>query len=135
MAHYAFLDSNSIVTNVIVGKDETETLPEGFNSWEEFYANEVGQNCKRTSYNTRGNTHKLDGTPFRGNYAGKGFIYDDVNDVFIEPQPYASWSLNETTWTWEAPIDYPDDGQGYYWNENAHLRDITAGWELLTVQE
>ena len=135
MAHYAFLDSNSIVTNVIVGKDETESTPEGFDSWEEFYANEVGQNCKRTSYNTRGNTHKLDGTPFRGNYAGKGFIYDDVNDVFIEPQPYASWSLNETTWTWEAPIDYPDDGKGYYWNENAHLRDITAGWELLTVQE
>ena len=135
MAHYAFLDSNSIVTNVIVGKDETESTPAGFDSWEEFYANEVGQNCKRTSYNTRGNTHKLDGTPFRGNYAGKGFIYDDVNDVFIEPQPYASWSLNETTWTWEAPIDYPDDGKGYYWNENAHLRDITAGWELLTVQE
>tara|TARA_R100001509_G_C4861643_1_gene213595 strand:- start:51 stop:458 length:408 start_codon:yes stop_codon:yes gene_type:complete len=135
MAHYAFLDSNSIVTNVIVGKDETESTPEGFDSWEEFYANEVGQNCKRTSYNTRGNTHKLDGTPFRGNYAGKGFIYDDVNDVFIEPQPYASWSLNESTWLWEAPIDYPDDGKGYYWNENAHLRDITAGWELLTVQE
>ena len=51
MAHYAFLDSNSIVTNVIVGKDETESTPAGFDSWEEFYANEVGQNCKRTSDN------------------------------------------------------------------------------------
>tara|TARA_B000000609_G_C24081933_1_gene297935 strand:- start:314 stop:721 length:408 start_codon:yes stop_codon:yes gene_type:complete len=135
MAHYAFLDSNSIVTNVIVGKDETEDLPTGFSSWENFYANEMGQNCRRTSYNTYGNEHKEGGTAFRGNYAGKGFYYDAQNDVFIQPQPYPSWTLNETTWLWEAPIDYPDDDKGYYWNENAHLRDITAGWELLEVQE
>lgn len=135
MAHYAFLDSNSIVTNVIVGKEETEDTPEGFNSWEEFYGNEMGQNCRRTSYNTYGNQHKEDGTPFRGNYAGKGYFYDVANDVFYPQQPYASWTLNETTWLWEAPIDYPTDGKGYYWNENAHLRDITAGWELLEVQE
>lgn len=135
MAYYAFLDSNSIVTQVIVGKEETDTTPEGFDTWEEYYGNIMGQNCRRTSYNTYGNQHRESGTAFRGNYAGKGFLYNASNDVFIAPKPYASWSLNETTWLWEAPIDYPDDGQGYYWNENAHLRDITAGWELLEVQE
>lgn len=135
MAYYAFLDSNSIVTQVIVGKEETDTTPEGFDTWEEYYGNIMGQNCRRTSYNTYGNQHREGGTAFRGNYAGKGFLYNASNDVFIAPKPYASWSLNETTWLWEAPIDYPDDGQGYYWNENAHLRDITAGWELLEVQE
>ena len=135
MAQYAFLDSNSIVTQVIVGKEETDTTPEGFDTWEEYYGNIMGQNCRRTSYNTYGNQHREGGTAFRGNYAGKGFLYNASNDVFIAPKPYASWSLNETTWLWEAPIDYPDDGKGYYWNENAHLRDITAGWELLEVQE
>lgn len=135
MAHYAFLDSNSIVTQVIVGKEETDANPEGFDTWEEYYGNIMGQNCRRTSYNTYGNEHKEGGTAFRGNYAGKGYVYNIANDVFIAPQPYASWTLNETTWLWEAPIDYPDDGKGYYLNENAHLRDITAGWELLIVQE
>ena len=136
MAHYAFIKDN-IVTEVITGKDETETAPDGFSDWEEYYLTKrPGQDaCKRTSYNTSANTHLLGGTAFRGNYAGQGFTYDSSNDVFYQPQPYASWSLNETTWLWEAPIDYPDDGKGYYWNENAHLRDITAGWELLTVQE
>ncbi len=75
MAHYAFLNDNNIVTEVIVGKDEsdTDTLPEGFDSWEAWYADFRGQTCKRTSYNTVGNSHTLDGTPYRGNYAGIGF--------------------------------------------------------------
>ena len=74
MAHYAFLNDNNIVTEVIVGKDEDDNadLPEGFDSWEAWYGDYRGQTCKRTSYNTFGNSHTLDGTPYRGNYAGIG---------------------------------------------------------------
>jgi len=127
MAHYAFINENNIVTEVIVGKDEDDNadLPEGFANWEAWYADFRGQTCKRTSYNTIANTHTLDGTPFRGNYAGIGFTWDEANDVFYPPQPYGSWVLNETTWTWEAPIAYPDDGNVYIWNENQ------GNWELV----
>ena len=141
MAHYAFLDENNIVTEVIVGNDEnsTDTLPDGFSTWEEWYADFSGKTCKRTSYNTVGNTHTNGGTAFRGNYAGKGFIYDEDNDVFYEPKPYKSWSLNETTWLWEAPIAYPTDGNHYFWNENLYSGDTntpkTLGWELKHIAE
>ena len=77
----------------------------------------------QTSYNTFGNTHKLGGTPLRGNYAGIGFTYDHQNDVFIAPKPYASWLLNQSSWLWEAPIPYPDDDLNYIWNET------TKNWE------
>lgn len=129
MAHYAFINENNIVTEVIVGKDEDDldTLPEGFANWEEWYGDFRGQTCKRTSYNTIANTHTGDGTPFRGNYAGIGFSYDPDNDVFLAPKPYPSWVLNETTWTWEAPVAYPTDGEAYIWNENQ------GNWELVNV--
>jgi hypothetical protein len=127
MAHYAFINENNIVTEVIVGKDEDDldTLPDGFANWEEWYGDFRGQTCKRTSYNTIANTHTGDGTPFRGNYAGIGFSYDPDQDVFLAPQPYPSWVLNETTWTWEAPVAYPTDGEAYIWNENQ------GNWELV----
>ena len=123
MAHYAFLNENNIVTEVIVGKDENdlETLPEEFSDWEEYYLSkrENSANCKRTSYNTIADSHILNGTPFRGNYAGVGYSYDESNDVFIPPKPFDSWVLNETTWTWEAPINMPNNGNIYYWDENS----------------
>lgn len=78
----------------------------------------------QTSYNTRGNIHYgKDGNPdggiaLRGNYAGIGFIYDKENDVFYEKQYHPSWVLNKSTWTWEAPIPYPNDGKEYYWDES-----------------
>tara|TARA_R100001082_G_scaffold55654_1_gene30679 strand:+ start:2641 stop:3027 length:387 start_codon:yes stop_codon:yes gene_type:complete len=120
MAHYAFLDENNIVTEVIPGvnEDTKDDLPDGFDSWEAWYGNFRGQTCKRTSYNTYGNEHKLGGTPFRGNYAGINYIYDESNDVFYLPKPYDSWVLNTSTWIWEAPVDYPDDGKFYVWNED-----------------
>ena len=120
MAHYAFLNDNNIVTEVITGIDEDakDDLPSEFSSWEEFYADFRGQTCKRTSYNTSGNAHNDSGTPFRGNYAGIGYEYDETNDVFIAPKPYSKWILNETTWIWEAPEAYPDDGEDYIWNDN-----------------
>lgn len=126
MAHYALIDENNIVTEVIVGKDEDDltNLPDGYSSWEEWYGDFKNKTCKRTSYNTVGNQHKLGGTPFRGNYAGKGFIYDENNDVFYYPQPYPSWTLNQSTWLWEAPIPYPDDNNLYIWNES------TQSWDL-----
>jgi hypothetical protein len=70
----------------------------------------------QTSYNTYGNQHP-EGRPLRGNYAGIGFNYDSIKDVFYAPQPYPSWVLNETTWLWEAPTTYPDDGKDYNWDE------------------
>ena len=113
MAHYAFLDENNIVTQVIVGKDEGE---DGID-WEQHYGDFVGQVCKRTSYNTCANQHP-NGTPFRKNYAGIGFSYDPVLDAFIPPKPYSSWLLNETTCIWDPPIPRPQDGKFYDWDES-----------------
>lgn len=118
MAHYAFLDENNIVTQVIVGRDEDD-LPDGIISWEDYYGERHSQTCLRTSYNTRGNQHRLGGVPFRGNYAGIGYTYDADRDVFIPPQPYPSWVLNETSWRWHSPIPYPDDGNLYLWDEDS----------------
>ena len=119
MAHYAFLDENNIVTEVIVGKDEDKGT-----DWEVEYGNFRGQTCKRTSYNTLANVHKEGGTAFRGNYAGIGYTYDETNDVFIAPKPYDSWVLDETKWIWKAPVDMPDDNKYYDWNED------TTSWDL-----
>jgi hypothetical protein len=103
MAHYAFLDENNVVTEVIVGIDETETI-EGLDP-ETWYGNFREKVCKRTSYN--GN--------IRHNFAGKGYKYDAQFDAFIAPSPFPSWKLNYTTFQWEAPIVKPDDVEGYDW--------------------
>jgi hypothetical protein len=105
MAHYAFLDDNNIVTEVIVGIDETELI-EGKHP-EVWYGEFRGQTCKRTSYN--GN--------YRKNYAGIGYKYDEALDAFVPPKPYASWILNEDTALWEAPVAYPEGDGRYSWNE------------------
>lgn len=104
MAHYAFLDENNIVTEVIVGKDETELI-DGL-SPEEWYGNFRGQVCKRTSYN-----HNI-----RKQYAGIGYTYNEVADVFVAPQPFPSWSL-DANYDWVAPIERPADGKRYSWDE------------------
>ena len=113
MAHYAFLDTNNIVTEVIVGIDEGV---DGID-WEQHYAAFRGQLCKRTSYNTYGGVHTGSGVPLRKNYAGIGYTYDETRDAFIPPQPYASWLLDETSCLWDAPVPYPDDGEQYQWDE------------------
>ena len=105
MAHYAFLDENNIVTEVIVGIDETELI-EGSDP-ETWYANFRGQTCKRTSFN--GN--------IRQRYAGIGYAYDAINDVFVAPQPYPSWALDKD-FNWQAPTPRPD-GFGWYWDEDS----------------
>ena len=77
----------------------------------------------QTSYNTFHGTHQLGGTPLRKNYAAIGYTYDPQNDVFYAPQPFASWTLNQTTWLWEAPTPYPTDGKPYTWDE------ATTSWK------
>ena len=124
MAHYAFLDSNNIVTEVIVGKEEGE---DGVD-WEAHYGAFRGQTCKRTSYNTHGGVHSSGGTPFRKNYAGIGYSYNAIRDAFIPPRPFASWTLNEETCLWESPVPCPDDGNRYTWDE------ITTAWVVVEDQ-
>jgi hypothetical protein len=104
MAHYAFLDENNIVTEVIVGVDETELI-EGL-SPEEWYGNFRNQTCVRTSYNNN----------IRKQYASIGYTYNQTADVFIAPKPFDSWSL-DSNYDWQAPIERPADGKKYLWDE------------------
>lgn len=113
MAHYAFLDENNIVTEIIVGKDENEIL-DGLTP-EEWYGQFRGQVCVRTSYN--GNIRK--------NYAGIGYSFDEARDAFIPPKAYTSWILDEDTCRWEAPVPYPTNGLAYTWNEDL------GDWEVV----
>ncbi len=113
MSYYA-KELNGIVVNVIRADE----------SFFETFVDTTPGTWIQTSYNTRGNIHygkdgKPDGLPpLRGNFAGVGDIYDSVNDVFYSPQPFASWVLDTATWTWIAPIPYPNDGNLYLWDES-----------------
>ncbi|CAB4173982.1 hypothetical protein UFOVP965_14 [uncultured Caudovirales phage] len=111
MAHYAFLDENNIVLDIITGIDETELI-EGLDT-ETWYGNYRGQKCVRTSYNNN----------IRFNYAIKGGVYDPIRDSFIAPRPFPSWILDESTCRWAPPTPAPTDGALYYWNES------TLTWE------
>ncbi len=104
MAHYAFLDQNNTVTEVIVGVDETELI-EGLDT-ETWYGNFRNQACKRTSYNNS----------MRKQYAGVGYSYNVEADVFVAPQPFPSWSLDEN-FDWQPPAPRPTEGSPYGWNE------------------
>ena len=124
MAHFAKLNSENIVEKVLVVSNEVATNEQaGVN----FLNNLLKTNdtWKQTSYNTVGGVHKLGGIPFRKNYAGVGYKYDESRDAFIAPKPYNSWTLNETSCLWEAPTPYPNDGNLYIWDEE-NLR-----WNLI----
>lgn len=124
MAHFAKLNSENIVEEVLVVSNEVATNEQaGVN----FLNNLLKTNdtWKQTSYNTVGGVHKLGGIPFRKNYAGVGYKYDESRDAFISPKPYNSWTLNETSCSWEAPTPYPNDGNLYIWDEE-NLR-----WNLI----
>jgi len=116
VAHYAYLDSDGIVTQVIVGKNEDE----GDTDWEAYYG------AVRTSYNTHGGQHANGRTPFRYNYAGIGYTFSDAPEwaaqggAFIPPQPYPSWVLNPDTALWDAPVPMPTDLEAwqYRWDED-----------------
>lgn len=130
MAHYAFLNNNNMVTEVIVGKDEGSEDTD----WEQQYGKFRSQPCLRTSYNTRGGIYydPTSGQPhadqtraFRKNYAGIGYTYDPQRDAFIPPKPFESWLLDEFSCLWMAPIPYPSDGLDYYWDES------TQSWKAI----
>lgn len=138
MAHYAFINDENIVVEVIKGidEDDLDTLPSGFTSWEEWYGNFRGMTCKRTSYNTIDGVHNdSNKTAFRGTFAGIGSIYIPSADIFIRPKPYDSWTLNDNN-EWVPPIDYPSDydTENYDWNEQAYQNDTadpkTLGWVI-----
>jgi hypothetical protein len=135
MAHYAVLNSNNVVVHVMTGVDEsdTSTLPSSFSSWEDFYSKTKGGKVLRCSYNTRFGQHVTGGTPYRGNYPGVGSIYDEDNDIFIDPQPAASWTKDVDNAKWLPPISYPtDDSKTYHWDESVYQADTsdpkTQGW-------
>ena len=128
MAHYAKVVDGK-VTNVIVAEAE----------YFDTFVDDSPGTWIQTSYNTRGGVHYKpnSNTPsddqskaLRKNYAGIGFVYDSDKDAFYEPQPYASWKLNNTTCIWEPPIALPNDGNGYYWDESVYQSDNTKGWVL-----
>ena len=112
MAHYAFLNEENIVTEVITGINETETI-EGLDT-ETWYGNFRGQVCKRTSYNSK----------IRGTYAGIGFSYNSEEDIFVTPQPYPSWIRSGSFWN--PPTPMPTDDKIYSWNESE------LKWEEIT---
>lgn len=114
MAHYAFLDENNIVIEVITGRNEDEVVG-GISDWEQYYGNKRGIRCVRTSYN--GNIRK--------NFAGIGYTYDENRDAFIAPKPFESWLFDEETCKWQPPVSYPEDDNLYVWNED------TRSWDLL----
>lgn len=116
MAHFAKLGIGNIVEKVeVVSNDITTTEQAGIDFLNNLY--NTRDVWKQTSYNTHGGVHKLDGTPFRKNYAGIGFKYDSNRNAFIPPKNYPSWTLNEDTCRWEAPVAKPDDEKNYNWNE------------------
>jgi hypothetical protein len=114
MSHFAQIDDNNIVTQVIVA--EQDVIDTGlFGPVEKWI---------QTSYNTHGGVHTLGGTPLRKNYAGIGYTYDPQLDAFVPPKPYTSWTLNETTGLWESPVPMPvETGKLFEWNEE------TQAWE------
>ena len=116
MSHFAKINSDNIVTEVIVA--EQDFIDSGV----------VGLISEwiQTSYNTQGGIHSDGGTPLRKNYAGVGFTYDSVRDAFIPPQPYPSWTLNEDTCQWDSPVPYPTDDLMYSWDED------TTSWVEIT---
>lgn len=114
MAHFAQIDDNNVVTQVLVVSDQD--AGDGQN----FLANTLGLGGTwiQTSYNTSAGVHSSGGIPLRKNYAGVGFTYDSQKDAFIPPKPYSSWILDEDKCIWNAPVAYPNDGKFYTWNED-----------------
>jgi hypothetical protein len=111
MSHFAKVCDGKVIQVIVAEPDFFDTFVDSSpGTW------------LQTSYNTRGNVHygpdgPDGGIALRGNYAGIGYVYDHVNDVFYGTQPFTSWTLSQTTWLWEPPVAYPDDGKIYSWDE------------------
>ena len=125
MAHFAKLDNNNIVTLVVTVNNDIATDEAAGISFLKTLYKEPNSVWKQTSYNTVDGIHKLGGTPFRKNYAGIGYTYDEDRNAFIPTKPYPSFTLNEDTCRWTAPIVKPDDGKRYNWNEDNQSWDLS----------
>ena len=121
MAHWAELDQNNIVLRLVVCDNNDPNGDEGY----QWLVNNLGGIWKKTSYNMYAGIHRLGKTEFRKNLGLPGFIYNEELDAFIPPKPYNSWTLNEETCHWQAPIAYPNDEGIYNWNES------TLSWNLV----
>jgi len=128
MAHFAKIDNLETVVFITAGRDED-------NGKELELCARTGDTYRQTSYNTRGGIHYQPNShepsedqskAFRKNFAGIGYTFDRDRDAFIPSKPYNSWTLNEDTCNWEAPVAYPDDGKDYKWNEE------TTSWDEIT---
>jgi hypothetical protein len=114
MAYFAKLDSNNVVIQVVKVNNKDIIDNNNIETW------------KQTSFNTKKGVHALGGTPFRKNYAGIGYTYDESRNAFIPPssfKPFPSWKFSEESCWYEPPIEYPDDGKYYAWNEE------TTSWD------
>lgn len=131
MAHYAVLDDNNVVIEVLTGIDEdnTEELPEGFSDTESYYSSlKNNKTVKRTSYNTKEGVHSDGKTPFRGNYAGKEYIYLEDDDIFLPPKQYDYFVADVANHTWKPPVDKPNDTDNFVWDDDLYQADNTTGW-------
>jgi len=129
MAHFTEIDDKNTVLRVLVIDNKDTQDNDGVeveSIGAKYLADGLGGTWKKTSYNTSGGIHQLGGTPFRKNYAGIGYTFDESRDAFIPPQSFPSWTLNEDTCQWEAPTAYPDDGKMYNWNED------TTSWDEIS---
>jgi hypothetical protein len=131
MAQFAEINDLKRVIRVLV-VDDKDTQDTDGNIVEaigqKYLQDAFGGTWLRTDKGTRGGIHRTGGTPFRKNYAGIGCTYDETRDAFIPPQPFNSWTLNEDTCLWEAPVAYPNDGKYYNWNEE------TTSWDEVVPQ-
>jgi len=147
MAHFAKISEENIVLSVnavdngnVASEEKGQAFLERVHGWPEHL-------WIQTSYNTLANTHKLGGTPFRGNYAGIGYTWDSENEIFWQPQPHASWTKDISSASWVAPIEQPQitseqQSQNlafihfweYVWDEDAYQADNTNGWVLTDLQ-
>ena len=121
MAHFAKLDKENTVIDILkvdndLIKDSNGVEQESIGI-QKLQEGNPNYDFVQTSYNTEANEHRNGGTPFRKNYAGKGFVYDYARDAFIPPKPYESWTLDSNACNWVAPKDYPTDGKIYCWDE------------------
>jgi hypothetical protein len=133
MASFAKINSNniverveSVVNEVLKDSNGVEQESIGIQFLKTLY-NEPNSLWKQTSYNTIAGIHVLGGTPFRKNFAGIGYTYDETKDAFIPIKPFNSWILNEDKCIWEAPVARPEDNNSYVWNEQ------TLSWDLITL--
>jgi len=115
MSHFAKVLDGKVVQVIVAEKEFFDT-----------FVDSSAGTWLQTSYNTHANQHP-EGRPLRGNYAGIGYTYDATNDVFYASQPFPSWTLNNTTWSWEAPVVMPTDDKQYKWNESI------TNWEEVTL--